>query len=182
MVDQMQELPRTAAVLARWRQQMRLSKQRLADLSDVSATYVRTIEDGRDAEGRTVVPSAAVMQKLAHGLAQAEGAAGRRPAVERDAYAELRAAGGYLDPIASAAPAPPVEKPLDQAPPRQQAVLPEAPEGPVTVVLRDPRLWPHARPLLEGWESLEEDDQALLLQVLAYVHSRRTLPLVKGDA
>ena len=177
----MQELPRTAAVLARWRQQMRLSKQRLADLSDVSATYVRTIEDGRDAEGRTVVPSAAVMQKLAHGLAQAEGAAGRRPAVERDAYAELMAAGGYLDPIASAAPAPPVE-PCDRVQPRQRAILREATEGPVTVVLRDPRLWPHARPLLEGWESLEEDDQALLLQVLAYVHSRRTLPLVKGDA
>ena len=40
-MDDSTERPLTASVLERWRASLRLSKQRLADLADVSATYVR---------------------------------------------------------------------------------------------------------------------------------------------
>ena len=98
MEDGGTQSPKTAAVLERWRREKGLSKQRLAELSDVSATYVRTIEAGFDDDDRPVVPSAGVIQKLARGLASAEPDETGRADVERRAYAELMAAAGYLDP------------------------------------------------------------------------------------
>jgi transcriptional regulator with XRE-family HTH domain len=105
------ERPPTASVLERWRAGRHLSKQRLADLADVSATYVRLIEAGQDDNGRSVVPSAGVIQKLARGLARAEPDESARADVERHAYADLMSAAGYLAPLApapapAAAPAP----------------------------------------------------------------------------
>jgi transcriptional regulator with XRE-family HTH domain len=89
-------IPQTAAIIQRWRARMRLSKQRFAELADVSATYVRTIEAGVDDDGRQVIPSAGIIRKLASGLARA----GATPAEDRQAYAELMAAAGYVDPSA----------------------------------------------------------------------------------
>ena len=95
------ERPQTAIVLERWRTRLRLAKQKLADLADVSATYVRLIESGQDDVGRVVVPSAGIIQKLARGLARAEPAEARRADVERQAYADLMSAAGYLAPLAA---------------------------------------------------------------------------------
>ena len=166
------ERPRTALVLERWRKQTGLSKQRLADLADVSATYVRTIEAGRDTEGRTVVPSAAIMRKLARGLALSEPDQTQRLTLERQAYNDLMGAAGYLEVKAPRAPSP------REAPALRSASLPEpspstaAARSTVTVALRDPRLWSHGQPILENWESLRPDDQALLLGILEFIHDR----------
>lgn len=203
------ERPATAIALERWRTSAGLSRQRLADLADVSATYVRTIEAGTDDLGREVVPSAAIMQKLAHGLAQALAAQddARREALERAAYAELLAAAGYLPDMAPPAGAAP-DPALREEPPPQRGLLREAVAsryggpmqmhplvasdlaappspaqatvssagtvaGPASVILRDPRLLEHGRDLLEHWESLDPDDQTLLLGIMAWVHERR---------
>ncbi len=85
--------PQTATIIQKWRTKLHLSKQRFAELADVSATYVRTIEAGVDDDGRPVVPSAGIILKLASGLAHA----GATVAEERQAYAELMAAAGYVD-------------------------------------------------------------------------------------
>jgi transcriptional regulator with XRE-family HTH domain len=106
--------PLTATVLERWRAELRLSKQRLADLSDVSATYVRLIEAGRDEDGRIVVPSAGVIQKLARGLARAESDESAHTDTERRAYSDLMSAAGYLAPLApSSAPVAESASPAD---------------------------------------------------------------------
>lgn len=204
--------PETAAVLARWRQRAGVSRQRLADLSDVSATYVRTIEAGVDDQGREVVPSAAIMQKLAGGLAQATvpESEADRGVLAQQIYAELMAAAGYLPagaaPLASGAPpgagggpsvaanetqaadglAPSGHRVSEDGPDRRAghdhrhygrpvqmlARDEKYPGGPVTITLRDPRLREHLQPLLEHWESLSSDDQALLLGIMAWVHER----------
>jgi len=171
-MSESQERPRTALVVERWRKKIGLSKQRLADLADVSATYVRTIEAGFDHQGREVVPSAAIMQKLARGLAQAHADEARRTELESAIYAEMMDAAGYLDRI-------PVEEPAPKEPPASSPIAPsETPipstphQGPVTVTLRDPRLWRHAVDLLDSWESLHDDDQALLLGIIEFVHTR----------
>jgi transcriptional regulator with XRE-family HTH domain len=197
--------PATAVALERWRTQAGLSRQRLADLADVSATYVRTIEAGADDLGRAVVPSAAIMQKLAHGLAQALAAEpAERQQAEGEVYADLMAAAGLLPP----APAPPMAAPpgaaateaqhptarhrvaesaerLLHAPQRRYGGPVEihpvmasdldalAATEPATVTLRDPRLLEHAYDLLENWEALDRDDQALLLGIMAWVHERQ---------
>jgi transcriptional regulator with XRE-family HTH domain len=189
--------------LERWRTQAGLSRQRLADLADVSATYVRTIEAGVDDVGRAVVPSAAIMQKLAHGLAQALAAEpDRRQQAEGEVYADLMAAAGLL-PSAMAPSAPPQAGAtgaghpppyhtvsdsaggLLRAPQRRYGPPVEihpvmasdldalAATEPATVTLRDPRLLEHACDLLEHWEALDRDDQALLLGIMAWVHERR---------
>jgi transcriptional regulator with XRE-family HTH domain len=171
-MSESQERPRTALALERRRKEVGLSKQRLADLADVSATYVRTIEAGFDHEGREVVPSAVIMQKLARGLAQGETDEVRRAELESAIYAEMMDAAGYLDRI-------PVEEPMPKEPPAPGlGAPPEEPapstshQGPVTVTLRDPRLLRHAADLLENWESLHDDDQTLLLGFLEFVHTR----------
>ncbi|MGI6366848.1 MAG: helix-turn-helix domain-containing protein [Anaerolineae bacterium] len=87
--------PATAAVLAHWRQAAGLSRQRLAELADVSATYVRTIERGHDDLGRPVVPSAAIMGKLASALAAAFPEADPAPLAQQILTALMDAA-GYL--------------------------------------------------------------------------------------
>lgn len=88
--------PPTAVLLEELRTRRRLSKQRLAELADVSATYVRNIEAGADEADRPVVPSANVIQKLARGLGRAEPDEARRADEERQAYLALMAAAGYL--------------------------------------------------------------------------------------
>lgn len=196
--------PATAVVFARWRARAGVSRQRLADLSDVSATYVRTIEAGVDDQGREVVPSAAIMQKLARGLAAAASGpgddTGREP-LEQQIYAELMAAAGYLpappaagsgaEPV-PASPASNLARPAGSPSRRVREAAPEAGEhwrygGPVQrlsldapeagdarmVVLRDPRLHEHVLPLLEHWERLHRDDQALVLGIMAWLHERR---------
>ncbi|MFO7697645.1 MAG: helix-turn-helix transcriptional regulator [Anaerolineae bacterium] len=197
--------PATAVALGRWRTQAGLSRQRLADLADVSATYVRTIEAGADDLGRAVVPSAAIMQKLAHGLAQALAAVPyRRQQAEGEVYADLMAAAGLLPPAPARPPAarPGAAAAESRHPAARHRVaesaeqLPHAPQrryggpvqmhplmapdldalpatAPATVTLRDPRLQEHARDLLENWEALDRDDQALLLGIMAWVHERR---------
>jgi transcriptional regulator with XRE-family HTH domain len=127
----------TALVLERWRQQARISRQRLSELADVSATYVRTIEAGVDDLRRPVVPSPAIMLKLAHGLALALGdgpgygatldvASGDsavlargvgRDQVERTIYAELMGAAGYLAPTPEGVADPLASPPMSSAPP-----------------------------------------------------------------
>jgi len=190
------QVPGTAAVLARWRQRAGLSRQRLADMADVSATYVRTIEAGVDDQGRQVVPSPAIMQKLAHALAQAIDGAGLRQAraapgtlqasgspqvaepLEQRIYAEFLAAAGVLpSAVGPRAPHGPGSQ-VPCAPPQAPVALaeraaPYAAEG-VTVLLRDPRLWADVLPLLEGWGSLEVDEQQLILSLMAYIHRRHT--------
>src|SRR5512144_519947 len=88
--------PPTAALLEELRTRRHLSKQRLAELADVSATYVRNIEAGFDESGRQVIPSANVIQKLARGLARAEPDEARRAEDERQTYRALMVAAGYL--------------------------------------------------------------------------------------
>ncbi len=204
--------PDTATVLARWRKRAGVSRQRLADLSDVSATYVRTIEAGVDDQGREVVPSAAIMQKLARGLAQATAAEAQAAGAELEhrIYAELMAAAGYLPPApahqtsgappasegassaaanvtpAADGPASPAHRVSEAGTdgrgeqgqrrygrPVQMIALDEPyPGRSVTLTLRDPRLREHLQPLLERWETLSSDDQALLLGIMAWVHER----------
>ena len=200
-------------MLARWRQRDGVSRQRLADLSDVSATYVRTIEAGVDDQGRQVVPSAAIMQKLARGLAQATAPESEAAAadLQQQIYAELMAAAGYLpapsaplapgglpvaegglSPAANETPAPdgrasPGRRVSEDGPDRR-ARRDQAHYGrpapmlardeqysgqPITLALRDRRLREHLLPLLEQWETLSSDDQALLLGIMAWVHERR---------
>ncbi len=171
-MNEMQGRPRTAHVVERWRLQARLSKQRLADLADVSATYVRTIEAGADDEGRIVVPSAGIIRKLARGLALAERDETLRADIEQRAYAELMDAAGYLDHAKADEPAGEGGLPaLREAAPPLAYAAPAAATGPA-VLLRDPRLWGHARELLENWEWLDADDQALLLGIIEFVHGR----------
>jgi transcriptional regulator with XRE-family HTH domain len=192
----------TALVLERWRLQARISRQRLSELADVSATYVRTIEAGVDDLRRPVVPSPAIMLKLAHGLALALGdgpgygatldvASGdsavlahgvSRDQVERTIYAELMAAAGYLAPTPEGVADPLASPSKSSAPPIAAArgVVREAlpvvyarPSAvPATVALHDPRLLEHARDLLEHWDTVSADDQTLILGVMALIHDR----------
>jgi transcriptional regulator with XRE-family HTH domain len=196
--------PATAAVLQKWRTLKRLSKQRLAELSDVSATYVRTIEAGFDDDGRPVVPSAGVIQKLARGLARAEPDAGRQVAEERRAFSELMAAAGYLGPggldpglrpgeaASTAEPtdastsgvadssctlverrtAPEADRPASSLR-LSFSCLPSPTGSGVAVILRDQRLHRHCRELLECWEQLSSEDQALILGIMEFVAERR---------
>jgi len=199
--------PATAAVLQKWRAHKRLSKQRLAELSDVSATYVRTIEAGFDDDGRPVVPSAGVIQKLARGLARAEPDSSRRAAEESRAHAELMAAAGYLGP-GTLGPSLPAGDGTSEAEPAgaetpglsgwgsaaascrvtpeaglpasrlerlgpERAPAPPAPDVHVVVALRDRRLHRHCRELLERWEDLSSEDQALILGIMEFVSERR---------
>ena len=194
MEDLQVSRPPTAELLGEWRARLRLSKQRLAELADVSATYVRNIESGFDESGRPVVPSANVIQKLARGLARAEPDDAVRAETERRAYATLMLAAGYLPGEPADA-----ERLLHQPPEdygakalragpdsRAPAVgrrLPgpldaEAPVAPaeaasVVIALRDRRLGRHLRGLLDNWEALASDDQALLLGIAEFVAERR---------
>ena len=200
MTGEVMQPPGTPAVLERWRRQKGLSKQRLAELSDVSATYIRTIEAGFDDDGRPVVPSAGVIQKLTRGLARANPDEAARPDQERQAYAELMAAAGYLDPgVFGLAPHPPDGVPtgvktvavptgppeLEDAAvsaardgtlaPQQQsrpAVQPRS-NGSLDISLRDRRLDRHLKPLLDDWEALTSEDQALILGIMEFVAERR---------
>ena len=192
--------PPTAELLSEWRARLRLSKQRLAELADVSATYVRNIEAGFDDLGRPVVPSANVIQKLARGLARAEPDDALRADAERRAYAALMAAAGYLPTEPTDAARLLAELPLPAGPPSDgSAILPRArsdspalpderaqtaarempgsfpPAGtePLVVALRDRRLGRHLRGLLDDWEALASDDQALLLGIAEFVAERR---------
>jgi len=191
--------PPTAALLEELRARRRLSKQRLAELADVSATYVRNIEAGCDESGRQVVPSANVIQKLARGLARAEPDEARRAEEERQAYRALMTAAGYLPADATALAVPPalpspttLERCLppltapappdgDRRVPREaDAALgpPPSAEGPAdlsrdAVLLRDRRLVRHLRELLDNWEALASEDQALLLGIAQFIAERR---------
>jgi transcriptional regulator with XRE-family HTH domain len=189
--------PPTAALLEELRGRRRLSKQRLAELADVSATYVRNIEAGFDDSGRPVVPSANVIQKLARGLARAEPEESRRAEAERQAYTALMAAAGYLPPAAvetghesasvngateriiTPAPAPPSDmparqpsEPTDRRVPLGAAGRPTDAQS-VVVALGDPRLLRHLRALLEDWEALASEDQALIVGIAEFVAERR---------
>ena len=191
--------PPTAALLEELRTRRHLSTQRLAELADVSATYVRNIEAGVDESGRQVIPSANVIQKLARGLARAEPDETRRAEDERQAYRALMAAAGYLpDDAALPDAAPPIlETPTTLGrlipalpptpPPRDgshlaerngeaacgQAPMPPADLSRDAVRLRDRRLLRHLRDLLENWEALSSEDQALLLGIAEFVAERR---------
>ncbi len=173
-MDDMQDRPRTAEVLERWRHAAGLSRQRLADLADVSATYVRTIEAGWDAEGRTVVPSPAIMRKLARGLARAGPDGPSRADREQHIYADLMAAAGYIAPdLPGPGTAPAEALTLRESPAHVSLPRSSERQGPLSVVLRDPRLWGPARDLFETWESLDRDDRVLLLGIMEFVWSRR---------
>jgi transcriptional regulator with XRE-family HTH domain len=201
MTGEVMQPPGTPAVLEQWRRQRGLSKQRLAELSDVSATYIRTIEAGFDDDGRPVVPSAGVILKLARGLAKANPDEAARPEEERRAYAELMAAAGYLDPGAFVvAPRPRDGTPQGQGRVTQQTGTTESesaagagfardgqmpsprlerlavqspPNGPVDVRLRDRRLHRHCTEILNSWEALTSEDQALILGIMEFVAERR---------
>ncbi|MHB9032505.1 MAG: helix-turn-helix domain-containing protein [Anaerolineae bacterium] len=164
--------PRTAEVLERWRKCAGLSKQRLADLADVSATYVRTIAAGIDDLGRLVVPSAGVIRKLARGIGQTGANDLQRAEIERQVYSELMAAAGYLEAAAREEPADalrgktggePAAGDLCAAPPHKT----------VNVALRDSRLLAALCPLLQDWELLGDADQALFLGIIEYINARR---------
>jgi transcriptional regulator with XRE-family HTH domain len=195
--------PPTAALLEDLRTRRGLSKQRLAELADVSATYVRNIEAGFDESGRQVIPSANVIQKLARGLARAEPNEGRRADEERQTYIALMTAAGYLPtrgeapdgvtpilpspttldgysrslPTAPAVPTLPCE---DRRLPRESAALgpPLQADRPTdlsrdAVLLRDRRLARHLRDLLDNWDALASEDQALLLGIAEFIAERR---------
>ena len=189
--------PQTAAIIQKWRSRLKLSKQRFAELADISATYVRTLEAGRDDDDRPVVPSAGIIQKLARGL----GRAGATPAEERQIYAELMVAAGYVDPTAidslappgfpaPALPPAPAAQPADPAPAASNGRHPTSTAGAADelaagraptpdagadalIILRDQRLRAHLVPLLAQWDALTSDDQALLLGIAEFVHTRR---------
>jgi transcriptional regulator with XRE-family HTH domain len=192
--------PPTAALLEELRTHRRLSKQRLAELADVSATYIRNIEAGFDESGRQVIPSANVIQKLARGLARAEPDEARRAEEERQAYRTLMAAAGYLPadavldtpspmpsgPVTLDRLMPPLSAPTTPPDgdrlagpyggvlpsPLSPAKAPADPSGDV-VRLRDRRLRRHLRDLLESWEALASEDQSLLLGIAEFIAERR---------
>ena len=181
--------PPTAALLEELRTRRRLSKQRLAELADVSATYVRNIEAGFDESGRQVIPSANVIQKLARGLARADPEESRRAEEERQAYQALMVAAGYL-PADATVPAPSFPPPttLDRLIPATPSAPvdgdhlaePAAVAGPPTDLsrdavlhLRDRRLLRHLHDLLDNWEALASEDQALLLGIAEFIAERR---------
>jgi transcriptional regulator with XRE-family HTH domain len=188
--------PPTAPLLEDLRTRRRLSKQRLAELADVSATYVRNIEAGFDESGRQVIPSANVIQKLARGLARAEPDQARRAEDERQAYRALMDAAGYLPADAAVPMAPPAPSPttLGRISPLPAAIAPPDGDhglpregllqGPISpaqapadtsrdvVCLRDRRLLRHLRALLDNWEALTSEDQALLLGIAEFVDER----------
>lgn len=197
--------PPTAALLEELRTRRRLSKQRLAELADVSATYVRNIEAGFDESDRPVIPSANVIQKLARGLARAEPDETRRADEERQAYRALMVAAGYLPadatPLVSSPPIP--SSPVSASPTTLDRCIPAFPAAPAppdgnrrlareeaslvpppsaaqptdasrdAVRLRDRRLVRHLRDLLDNWEALASEDQALLLGIAEFIAERR---------
>jgi transcriptional regulator with XRE-family HTH domain len=192
-MDEPTTRPPTAALLEELRTRRRLSKQRLAELADVSATYVRNIEAGLDESGRVVMPSANVIQKLARGLARAEPDESRRAEEERQAYVALMAAAGYLPTEPAGPPGDPLPRQVaDELGTYSSAMAPTSPatgdgrrqaalrpaEAPIdrssgSIAISDRRLDRHLRGLLEEWEALASEDQALLLGIAEFLAERR---------
>jgi transcriptional regulator with XRE-family HTH domain len=94
------ERPQFAAQLHDLRRRKRFSLRALAEASDLSATYVRTLEQGYDPRtGKEVHPSVDVMRRVSRALGD-----GVEDEAER-IFADLMRAAGYMPGVVREAPA-----------------------------------------------------------------------------
>lgn len=180
-----------SAVLAELRLRKGMTKQALAEASDVSATYIGQIESGTDPRsGKEYQPSPPKLRMLADAL-------GRGSGEEAEGiYRLLMEAAGYLPdqllPEWLKAPPPPARRGeaaqsragdgsgrlVERSAPYQQP-SPDVPsvgvalERPAPEQTADPRLESRLRTLVRYWDELTTGEQGAVLEFLEFIEHKR---------